>query len=173
MTISWKSAQSGNWTVATNWSPTQVPAAGDDALIDLPGAYLVAVGAATVQTLTLDDGDGELQVNGPLTITNTLTVNAGTLDITLTGAVVAIDLANTGTIVADGQLNVRGSYDVASLSHIGGTTGALALQGTLANSGGTFDASSLAHLTIFALGSIVGGTVVGLSQSRRARTWTA
>ena len=164
MTISWRSAQSGNWSVATNWSPAEVPGAGDDALIDLPGAYLVAVGAATVQTLTLDDGDGELQVNGPLTITDTLIVKAGTLDVTLTGAVVAINLINTGTIIADGQLNIRGSYDVASLNHIGGSTGALALQGTLANSGGTFDAGSLNHLTIFALGSIVGGTVVGLSQ---------
>ena len=47
-TIHWAGAVSGNWSVATNWSPAQVPAATDDVIIDPNGTYTVTLNGTSV-----------------------------------------------------------------------------------------------------------------------------
>ena len=63
-TITWTNTSGGNWSVAANWSPNQVPANTDNALITTPGTY----------TVTLD-----LSPNFMNTVTNAanLTLGAG------------------------------------------------------------------------------------------------
>ena len=63
-TITWTAATSGDWNVASNWSPTQVPGKDDDAIISAPGTYLITVGSAEVNSVTLNDPFAQLSVIG-------------------------------------------------------------------------------------------------------------
>jgi hypothetical protein len=40
-TIIWANTNGGDWNIATNWIPAQVPASGDDAVITNAGTYTV------------------------------------------------------------------------------------------------------------------------------------
>ncbi len=75
--ISWTNSSGGNWSLAVNWSPNQVPGPADDAVITLAGSYTVLLDAnATLSSLTLG-GAAWLQ-----TLTNaghTLTVTNSSL----------------------------------------------------------------------------------------------
>ncbi|MEI6078985.1 MAG: hypothetical protein WCS94_25655, partial [Verrucomicrobiota bacterium] len=42
-TITWINPLGGNWSVASNWSPSQVPGADDTAVINIDGNYTVAL----------------------------------------------------------------------------------------------------------------------------------
>ena len=44
-TIAWTNTSGGNWSVATNWSPNQVPGASDTAVITASGIYTVTFNA--------------------------------------------------------------------------------------------------------------------------------
>jgi hypothetical protein len=66
-------------------------------------------------------------------------------------------------VIDSGSLLLFGHYDAKSIERIGGS-GTLELASSLANAGGTLDGSGLAQLTIHGIGTIVGGTVVGLSR---------
>ena len=46
--VTWKTAVSGNWSTAANWSGGAVPSAGDDVEVALIGNYKVTVTAAEV-----------------------------------------------------------------------------------------------------------------------------
>ena len=163
-TISWTAGASGAWSDASNWSPAAVPGSGDDALIDAAGAYQITVAGATVNSITLDDPLATLVTGGVLTVNGGLIIGAGTLDVA-TGTVIAVGrLDNAGTILDAGTLEVFGSYDAASLERIGGAGGALLLAGSLTNTGGTLDGSGLSDLTILGVGTIKGGTVVGIAK---------
>ena len=96
-TITWTNSSGGNWNVADNWSPNQVPGAADTALINTPGIYIVNVnGSANVASLTVGGAAGgqilqvisttltatNAAINGTLTATNSvlngaITVKAG------------------------------------------------------------------------------------------------
>ena len=55
-TLSWIAGTSGVWTTAANWSSDAVPGAGDTAVVDAPGSYLVSIpGTVSVGDLILDD----------------------------------------------------------------------------------------------------------------------
>src|SRR5690242_15169777 len=41
--VTWTNTSGGNWYVATNWSPNQVPGPGDDAVITASGLYAVTL----------------------------------------------------------------------------------------------------------------------------------
>jgi collagen type I/II/III/V/XI/XXIV/XXVII alpha len=162
-TISWKTGTSGGWSDASNWSPASVPGAGDDALIAAVGGYQVTVVGASVNSITLSDPLASLVSGGVLTVNNGLVITAGTLDI-VTGTVVALGtLDNSGTILDSSSLELFGRYDADSIERIGGSGGAIVLAGTLANVGGTLDGTGLSQLTIDGLGTIDGGTVVGIA----------
>src|SRR4051812_13535054 len=88
-TLTWTNAAGGNWNVAENWDPNQVPAAGDTAAITNSGNYTVTVDSDfhSLDTLILGGSTGgqTLAVSGgQLSCTGTLTVGAAaTLNISL------------------------------------------------------------------------------------------
>jgi len=54
-TIKWAGAQSGDWSVASNWDLNRVPIASDHVLIGVNGSYTVTLDTNTTVTgLTLD-----------------------------------------------------------------------------------------------------------------------
>src|SRR5271168_1026030 len=59
--ITWTNTSGGNWSVAANWSPNQVPGVADTALIETSGSYTVMLNAnAQIAGLTLG-GSGGIQ----------------------------------------------------------------------------------------------------------------
>jgi collagen type I/II/III/V/XI/XXIV/XXVII alpha len=183
-TIIWNSGTSGLWSVASNWSPAQVPGSGDTVLITQSGAYLVSLtDLATVADLTLDDAQGALSISGELDVSNALTVSAGTLEVSgtldankldnagtiqITGSVeVSNGFVNTGTVdltsqTTDAFLTLDGTIAAASLENVSGPTGFLTVTGTVTNSVGTLDGTSLTA-NIISLGTVEGGTVTNLA----------
>lgn len=71
----------GNWSLASNWSPAQVPTIGDNVIIPSPRLCILNTSGAAASTLTIDSG-GTLNVNSgaSLNINTTLTQN-GTMTI--------------------------------------------------------------------------------------------
>src|SRR5690242_19891461 len=78
--ISWTNTAGGNWSVASNWKPNQMPGVADDVVITASGTYTVALNVdATVASFSLGGGSGTnaLLSNGHnLTVTNSGTINA-------------------------------------------------------------------------------------------------
>ena len=102
-TKTWAGGATGNWNVASNWSPSGVPATGDDVIINTSGC-----------DVTLDVHIGGGQTNTGL---NSLTITSGLLDtndgsnrmLTVDEAVdigTAGDLDLNGSDVSFGTLNV-------------------------------------------------------------------
>jgi len=140
--ITWTNLNGGNWNVATNWSPNQVPGPTDSAYITNNGTYTVTLNAsATVTNLTLGGTSG----------TQTFVQNANTL--TLNGASTAgsngiFDLGG-GTLSGTGTFTVNGpfSWSSGAINNTGGVTlngasslsgvgtGAMTLGGPLINAG--------------------------------------
>src|ERR1039458_2141149 len=68
-TITWTNTSGGNWSVAANWNPNQVPTNSDNVLITTPGTYTVTFdlvnsiyNATNVANLTLGAGGGAVGV---------------------------------------------------------------------------------------------------------------
>ena len=110
--VVWTNASSGNWATAANWSPNQVPGAGDNAFITNNGTYTVTVNAnTTVNSMTVGGTSGAQT----LTLTSgTLTVGAGS-DV---GAQGVFSLAG-GTLTGAGDLTIRGVFNWSSGSLTG------------------------------------------------------
>ncbi|HEY3853394.1 MAG TPA: hypothetical protein VGO67_03260, partial [Verrucomicrobiae bacterium] len=127
-TITWTNTAGGNWSVAANWNPNQVPGASDTALITTPGTYSITNSAtASVSVLTLGGASG----------TQTLHLSSGTFTIASasTGNAQGILNLNGGTLSGAGSLTLAGSFDWTA-----GTinnTGGVLLNGTSTLSGGT------------------------------------
>ena len=73
-TVTWTNTSGGNWSVAANWSPNQVPTNSDTALLTSPGTYTVtfdfnANPSSFYPTVTLGAGGGASGVQ-TLAITN-------------------------------------------------------------------------------------------------------
>jgi len=71
----------GNWSLASNWSPAQVPTSADNVTIPSPRLCILNTTGATANNLTIDSG-GTLNVNAgaSLTVSGTLTSN-GTVSV--------------------------------------------------------------------------------------------
>ena len=104
--ITWINPSGGAWSVAANWSPAKVPAAGDTALIINPGAYSVTNTVAfTVANLVVGGGTG----------TQTLVCAAGA---TLTGGGVVgtqgvLRVQGAGQLLGAGDIVVHGRWEWA------------------------------------------------------------
>ena len=161
-TITWSSGTSGLWTTASNWSPAQMPGAGDDVLVTLPGSYTISgVPIAPINSLTLDDADAVISVGSFMSVGGNLAIIAGTLE---TSSILSVNgFENTGTILNTGNLSLGGTMTASSLERIGGS-GVLDVVGTVLNSGGTLDGAQLASQNIVGFGTILGGTVVNLTR---------
>src|SRR5262245_12125322 len=69
----WSNGAGGYWSTAPNWSPNQVPAASDTAVISNSGVYTVTVDAnMTVSGLRVGGAEGgqTLIINGPTLMVN-------------------------------------------------------------------------------------------------------
>lgn len=100
--ITWTNPSGGNWNVATNWTPSQVPSTNDHAIITVPGTYAVSVNAATtIDRLTLGGASGTQRLtNG----------GSGSLRLNGDGLIAANGLFSRGasTFICAGRLTVDG-----------------------------------------------------------------
>ncbi|MCC7377563.1 MAG: putative Ig domain-containing protein [Verrucomicrobiales bacterium] len=114
--ITWIAPAGGNWNVAANWSPPQVPGPSDHAHLAPPGASTITLNAdAQVAQLTLGDGTDSpvlvvpiaarrLSVSGELAILAKATLRHG--GILTNGAIrVAGELAWTGGVLGGSSAN--------------------------------------------------------------------
>ena len=125
--VVWTNTSGGNWNVAANWSPPQVPGTGDNAIITNNGTYTVTLDTSpTLASLTLGGASGVqmLAVNG----------YALTLDALSTVGTNAVVNFNGGIIAGSGEFIVNGALNWAGgqISSVGGVTA----NGTLLVSGG-------------------------------------
>ena len=102
-TIIWTNTAGGNWNVAANWNPQQVPGAADDPCITNNSSYTVTVNTpVNVASLTLGGATG----------TQTLNLSANTFTLTGPGngnnqAVLSI---TGGTLAGPGTLTLAGIH---------------------------------------------------------------
>ncbi len=125
-TINWTNTSGGDWSVAANWSPNQVPGAADDAAISAAGTYTVTITAdESVNTLTLGGASGAQTLN--------LSGGTFTLNAASTGNAQAVFNISGGTLAGAGALVLAGP-----LTWSGGT-----ISGVVQCNGGTFSGSPL------------------------------
>ena len=93
-TKTWAGGATGNWNVASNWSPSGVPATGDDVIINTSGC-----------DVTLDVHIGGGQTNTGL---NSLTITSGLLD-TNDGSNRMLTVDEAVDIGTAGDLDLNGS----------------------------------------------------------------
>ncbi|HEX4343136.1 MAG TPA: hypothetical protein VH255_07080, partial [Verrucomicrobiae bacterium] len=109
-TFHWASTNSGDWNIATNWTPAQVPASGDDVIITNGGTYQVTNNtAATVGHLILGGTNGIQTLSVlSLTFTNTSLVNSNGV-LNWAGG----DLESSLTVALGGTLSISNSVTFA------------------------------------------------------------
>jgi hypothetical protein len=142
---SWKSAVSGNWTTAADWS-AGVPTSSNDVTIAVSGKYTVTINSAdAANSLTINDATATVSdtSGGTLSITTTLAVTAGTFSL------------GSGSEISGGTISL-GSSGVFLAS--GGTLSGVSYQGTLGLTG----ASSSLYLAGNDTFAGTGGTGAGV-----------
>ncbi len=107
--INWTNTAGGNWSVAANWSPNQVPSSTDQVTITNPGNYTINLDVgATVGGLTLGGASGNQSVliNG----LNLYLVFNGSSKVGANGLIsmFAGSSGGTGNLVVDGVVNLLG-----------------------------------------------------------------
>jgi hypothetical protein len=118
-------AVDGNWSVATNWTPNQVPTIGDNVVIPSPRLCILNTSGAVASTLTIDSG-GTLNVNSgaSLNINTTLTQN-GTMtiksDASSSGAVI-MSTTFSGSVTYQRYLTASPNWHLISSPVIGSQT---------------------------------------------------
>jgi hypothetical protein len=103
----WTNTAGGNWNVAANWSPNQVPSAANTVIITNSGNYTVTLNVdATVTSLTLGSssmGAQTLQTSGfSLDATNTVVNRGGMLSLTNSTFYGTLTIFNGGVLDSDG-----------------------------------------------------------------------
>ena len=119
---SWKTAVSGDWSVAADWNPGGPPnAATADVTIAAAGSYVVSIAAGetfSVNTLLLNGAGSGLDILGTLKLAGTthkLTLQAGTITL------------DSGGLVQGGTVALAGG----TVAYTGGTLDGVTLRGTL------------------------------------------
>ena len=128
--ITWTNTSSGNWSLTSNWSPNQVPGAGDSVFITNSGTYTVILNvSASPASLTLGGASG----------TQTLSIASSTLTFGVASSVIGNGvlelsggvLSGTGTLTISNGLN----WTAGTMSGAGWTVIAPGATLNLANSG--------------------------------------
>ena len=147
-TITWTNTSGGNWSVAANWSPNQVPTNTDNVLITTPGTYTVTLdvvnsGIGTnANTLTLGAGGSSgvqsflmpyLSSGSVLIVSSQVLVTNGGVLLVTNGDV----LANSVQIDRGGVFNGSGET-ISSINLIQGTSLIVANGGVMNSVHGTF-----------------------------------
>ena len=122
--FTWANTNGGDWDVAANWSPAQVPASGDNVTITTNGTYTVTnTSGATLGNLTLGGTNGiQTLVFSSLTLNNAglvstngvLTWNGGTINGSLTVAGGVLNITNNTTYSIFGTLTNNGTVNWSS-----------------------------------------------------------
>ena len=126
-TSTWKSGTPGNWTTNGRWDPSGQPGANSDVTISVAGTYIATLSSASaaLNSLTINNATatlaitnkGKLNVTGTgLGATDTLTMQAGTVEVVSGGVIAATSIAFGG---ASGILTGAGSV-TGILSGAGG-----------------------------------------------------
>ncbi len=118
-TNEWKTAASGSWTVASNWSADKVPGSEEEVCITKEGAYTVMLTAssASVKSLTLGAGSGsstqtlseESSASGSASLSSSagIAIGAhGALKLTSTGLLANADILSGATVLNEGTISV-------------------------------------------------------------------
>jgi hypothetical protein len=143
-TIAWTNLNGGNWSLAPNWNPNQVPTNTDAALITNAGTYAIQVDVdPNVQGLTLGGSSGIQTLlfasAATLTATNATILTNGVISspgspLTLDGAFSLLNGAvanlNGGRLLASGSLTI-GSGGQLNATGVGYLQGPVTNQGTI------------------------------------------
>jgi hypothetical protein len=159
----WTNTAGGAWNIAVNWSPNQIPAAGDNAWITNAGIYSVTSSVSpTLNSLTLGAGAAggaqTLQLTGgTLTVTNLAGASNAIINITAATLLSAGPFADAGTVIQSGgtlRLLVPGALDSYSLN--GGELRGATLTVTNLNwSNGNMNAEANGDRTIIPAGGVL------------------
>src|SRR5580658_3724608 len=176
-TNSSKTAVSGDWDTASNWSLGHVPLATEDVSITVAGSYTVthSTGTDSCASITSDEplvlSGGSLTVSGDVQVNNTFTISGGTLSsatvvpgsggqgITASGSggvLTGVTLSANVSIPNDSDINfstVTLDDDTVSIDSTGNTTGLAVGSGSTINGTGdiTFGGSSPADDNIITI----------------------
>ncbi|MBT8143303.1 MAG: thrombospondin type 3 repeat-containing protein, partial [Gammaproteobacteria bacterium] len=138
-TLTWINGAGGNWNVATNWSPTALPAEGVTAIINLDPDVTVTIGpgvVAEVGDLLLDDN---LVLDGG-TLDGATVIGAGNVNVTNDSVIDGITMEATMSIENGDIVTVRNNLVVNGSITINGFSLGTGLEfdgsQTLAGSGG-------------------------------------
>jgi len=133
-TITWTNISGGNWTVAANWSPHQVPTNYDVVYITTPGTYAVEFDSPETDNFFTNAARLTLGAGGGAAGTQTFNLNANSLSV---GAVL---VTNGGVFQAVGNY-VGYVYPVVTLA--GGVLNATngAIEGLFASNGAAINSS--------------------------------
>src|SRR4051794_28240523 len=119
--ITWTNAVGGNWNIAANWSPNQVPGISDTAWITNNGNYTVTVsdaeavnvlslgGTSGTQTLNLSSGAFTLGGSGAGNDHSAFTVSGGTFTCNGTATLNVLNFSS-GTIQGSSPVQVSGNF---------------------------------------------------------------
>jgi uncharacterized protein (TIGR03382 family) len=107
--IRWAAPVNGDFHVAANWSPAQVPGNGDVAILDVDGAYTVTAGSpVNLQGLSVAVSGATLRLNGTSATLSGNADVAGTLFLRA-ASFTSADLVVDGTLLAEGLSTLAGA----------------------------------------------------------------
>jgi hypothetical protein len=126
-TINWTNTAGGNWSVAANWSPNQVPGSSDDSVVASNGIYTVTLDTSpNIHSLMLGGTSGTQTLataGNTLTLNNASVVNANGI-LSLNGGT----LSGVGLFTINGQLNwTNAGFIAAGSTLMVGTNGVVVL----------------------------------------------
>jgi hypothetical protein len=103
----WTNPAGGDWSTASNWTPANVPGAGEGVRFDLDGAYAVNLSTQQVGSVQVRNGDVTFR-NGELNMTATeggISVSGNTPD-----AVARLTILDTGATTSTGVTAQRSAW---------------------------------------------------------------
>jgi hypothetical protein len=174
--IHWKSAISGDWGTAANWSSGTVPGAGDDVTISIAGTYTVTISDnEAAHSLTLNDAGATVVIgNGGVntfSVGTTLSLAAGTLQLNQGAKIVGGTLSATGGAFnwAGGELlgvTYEGALNMTS-GRAGLVVSNLTLKGVNGTGPGTINMGGQYDAVLSVAGGTLDNATVNMSDGAR------
>ena len=165
----WKGV-SGDWNLASDWTPSGgPPKSTDSATIGGTATYTVAVDSSDVaKSLTLSDANATVNDTGSLKIGGAFSFNGGVFNIGPSSTPGSLNVGGTFTVnggalnVNNGTLTLGGTLNESSGSITLGSHGTIS-GGTLAVTGGAFnwDGGTLSGLTYEGTLNLIGSSATG------------
>jgi hypothetical protein len=166
--ISWSSAGSGLWQVASNWSPAQVPGASDTATIGVAGVITVTSNADVTVGTTIVDANMTLAIDSNTTLhtTDGSTQAQGAIKVNNGGTFELGKDSTSTTFTNVGNVNLEGGSATTDLTIAGNVT----VSGGLGNSEIRADHNQAASAGFIIAGDGVGSPTLTLASSEAIGT---